>query len=338
MNRWSAVRLAVTLLCCAAAVAAVGMVCMLGGSTGDLSWPHISEVFSIRRQALGDAALIGAGLAAAGVAYQAVLRNPLADPYLLGVSSGATLAASLWRLPIFAAATAWLGMTADAIGPQAAAMIGALVAVTIVLAIAGRRGRIEPVTLLLVGVIVNAVNGSIFLLIHALTYDMPGTGGTMTFLVGGIQQTISHQQRIGAMVIIAAAWILLLYLSGELNVAGLDDAEAQSLGVKIHRLRWIALIAASLATAAAVAISGPIGFVGLVCPHVGRLMVGTDQRRLLPVATALGAILLMLGDALSRYLVGEHRLGTQLPVGVLTGLLGGPFFLWLLLRNKRMDK
>src|SRR5580704_4708724 len=100
-----------------------------------------------------------------------------------------------------------------------------------------------------------------------------------------------------------------------LNAAGLDDGEAESLGVRIHRLRWIALVAASLMTAAAVAISGPIGFVGLVCPHVGRLVVGTDQRRLLPVSTAIGAILLMAADATSRYLAADNRLATQLQVG-----------------------
>jgi iron complex transport system permease protein len=105
--------------------------------------------------------------------------------------------------------------------------------------------------------------------------------------------------------------------------------------VRIHRLRWIALVAASLMTAAAVAISGPIGFVGLVCPHVGRLLVGSDQRRLLPVSTAIGAILLMAADALCRYLSAEHWLGSVLPVGVLTGLIGGPFFLWLLFRERK---
>ncbi|MDP9172688.1 MAG: iron ABC transporter permease [Planctomycetota bacterium] len=331
MNRWSGTRLAVTLICCAAAVVGVGAACMFFGSTADNSW----AVLNIRRQTVGDAALIGAALAAAGVAYQAVLRNPLADPYLLGVSSGATLAAYLWRLPIFAAAMGAVGITADAIGPQAAAMFGALVAVTVVLGIAGARGRIEPVTLLLVGVIVNAVNGSILVLIYKLVFDLPGSGGSFAFLVGGIQQTISHGQRMGAVTLVAMAWIVLLYISGELNAAGLDDAEAEALGVRIHRLRWIALIAASLATAAAVAISGPIGFVGLVCPHIGRLLVGSDQRRLLPVSTTLGAILLMVGDAISRYLAAQNRLGTKIEVGVLTGLIGGPFFLWLLFHSRR---
>jgi iron complex transport system permease protein len=120
---------------------------------------------------------------------------------------------------------------------------------------------------------------------------------------------------------------VLLYMSGPLAVAALGDAEAESLGVRVQRVRWTTLIAASIVTASAVAVSGPIGFVGLVCPHLARLVVGPDVRRLLPVSIALGAALLAVADA------GSRRLG-QLPVGVLTGLLGGPFFLFLLWRSR----
>jgi iron complex transport system permease protein len=142
-------------------------------------------------------------------------------------------------------------------------------------------------------------------------------------------------QEAAAAVIVAIGFIILLYLSGELNVAVLSDAEAQSLGLRIQRLRWIALIVASLVTAAGVAVSGPIGFVGLVCPHLARLIVGQDQRRLLPVATAIGASLLAIADAISRKLSAVQTVGTVLPVGVLTGLLGGPFFLMLLWQSRR---
>ena len=124
-------------------------------------------------------------------------------------------------------------------------------------------------------------------------------------------------------------------ISGQLNAAALSDVEAESLGVRIQRLRWLGLIVASLITAAAVAISGPIGFIGLICPHLARLFVGTDQRRLLPIATALGAALLALADAASRRLAGQGLAQTLLPVGVLTSLLGGPFFLLLLFQSRR---
>lgn len=331
MNRWSGARLLMTIAICATAAVIVGLLCVMVGSTG-LGWPDKLQG-RFRLESVMDSALVGAALAMAGTAYQAVLRNPLADPYLLGVSSGASLASYLWRLPAIATALGGLGVLAAA-SQQAFAFAGALIAVSIVLALGGRRGRLEPVTVLLVGVIVNAVNGSVFLLINAVARDLPGTGGALTFLVGGIQ-VITHAQRLGALLLVGAGWVGLICVSGQLNVAGLDDGEAQALGVHIHRLRWLALCIASVVTAAAVAISGPIGFVGLVCPHLGRLLVGPDQRRLLPTATALGAILLMVADATSRYLAAENRLGTQLQVGILTGLLGGSFFLWLLFDARR---
>jgi iron complex transport system permease protein len=331
MHVWTGKRLLMTLLVCGVATALAMLACLAVGS-GGVGWPA-AAVRGFREQSVLSSALIGAALAAAGVAYQAILRNPLADPYLLGVSSGASLFAYAWQLPVFAVIVRGFGAFAP-LSEETAAFVGALVAVTIVLGLAGRRGRLEPVTLLLVGVIVNAVNGSVFLLLNAMIHDLPANGGAMTFLVGQIQ-SITTGQRLAAFALIALGWCVLLYFCGQLNTAALDDGEAESLGVRIHRLRWIALVAASLMTAAAVAISGPIGFVGLVCPHVGRLLVGTDQRRLLPVSTAIGAILLMSADALCRYLSNEGLLGNLLPVGVLTGLLGGPVFLWLLFRVKR---
>jgi len=211
-----------------------------------------------------------------------------------------------------------------------------LTAVAVVFALASRRGRVEPVTLLLVGVIVNAVNGSIYLLVNALSKDMTGgSGGEIAFLVGVIQTNLQPRQVIATACVVALGWSLLAYVSGQLNAAVLSEAEAESLGVRIHRLRWGALVVASLMTASAVAISGPIGFVGLVAPHLARLLVGHDQRRLLPVATALGAGLLALADAASRLLAMNALWRTVLPVGILTGLLGGPFFLFLLWQSRR---
>jgi iron complex transport system permease protein len=195
---------------------------------------------------------------------------------------------------------------------------------------------LEPITLLLVGVIVNAINGSLFLLFNTLKRDITGgSGGPMSFLVGGIQTNLTGAQEYTAAAVVLVGLILLMLISGELNVAALSEAEATALGVRIHRLRWIGLGVASLVTATVVAISGPIGFVGLICPHVARRFVGTDQRRLLPVSTAMGAALLALADAASRLLSNPGMTGTILPVGVLTGLLGGPFFLMLLWQSRR---
>ncbi len=333
MRTWNASRLALTIFIGILCWLIVATICLSIGSTSThLSFPT-AATYSLRRDPILISSLVGAALAAAGVAYQAVLRNPLADPYLLGASSGASLAAYLWQLPAFAAFAHVMG--GDSLGQQLLAFIGALASVAVVLGVAGRRGTLEPITLLLVGVIVNAVNGSIFLLVSARHRDLPGTGGPLTFLVGGIQDVTSDKLLI-ATLLIGAGWIALMYISGALNIAGLGEAEAQALGVRIHHLRWMALLMASLVTAAAVAISGPIGFVGLVCPHVARAMVGGDQRRLLPVATCIGAILLMLADRASRYLASPGLLGTQLQVGILTSFIGGPFFLALLWRRRSL--
>jgi len=308
--------------------------CLTIGSTS-VGWPT-AEQFHYRSEVVLLASLVGAALASAGVAYQSILRNPLADPYLLGISSGAALFAYLWRWPIVATLIASLGPFGRAASQQGFAFAGALIAVAVVLMLATRGGRLEPVTLLLVGVIVNALNGSIFLLLYNLFNTMPSSEGALSMFVGGIQTSLMAQEKWTALIVIGVGWLVLMAIAGELNVAGVSDAEAEALGVRIQRLRWLALIVASLVTAAAVAISGPIGFVGLICPHLARLIVGTDTRRLLPVATALGASVLALADALSRNLAG-HGL-SLLPVGVLTSLLGGPFFLLLLLQSrKRVD-
>ncbi len=326
MRRWSPGTLARTILGGALIWAVVAGLCLMVGSTGEIGWPS-AAILPFRREPVLLASLVGAAPAAAGVAYQAILRNPLADPYLLGVSSGAMLFAYLWQFPVM---TPWL-----AVGEQGFAFAGALIAVGVVFTLASRRGRLEPVTLLLVGVIVNAVNGAIFLLVNALIKEPATPGGPLTFLVGGLQTNLRTQQEVAAAVVVGIGWLILLYLTGELNVGMLSEGEAQALGVRIHRLRWIALIVASLVTASAVAISGPIGFVGLVCPHLARLIVGNDQRKLLPLATALGASLLAVADALLRVLSRPSAAGTALPVGVLTGLLGGPFFLLLLWQSRR---
>jgi len=308
----------------------VATACLTVGSTGHVGWPS-GELFSFRLDSVLVTSLIGAALAASGCAYQAILRNPLADPYLLGVSAGASLAAYLWRLTSFAGLLAVMG----AMSQQAFAFLGAMAAVAIVFALATRRGRIEPITLLLVGVIVNAVCGSLYLLLIQFNKSPAGSGSEMTFLVGGLQTSLQPAQKLSALAVIAVGWVVLLYFAGWLNAAALSDDEARSLGVRIHLLRWVGLIVASLMTASAVAISGPIGFVGLVAPHMARLVVGVDQRKLLPLATAMGAILLCLADTVGRFLARGTLAGQWLPVGVLTGLMGGPFFLLLLWQTRR---
>jgi len=304
--------------------------CTLVGSTGTIGWPSY-EIAKLRlNEHVLIASLVGAALSAAGVAYQAILRNPLADPYLLGASGGATLAAYAWRLGAFGGS-----ILAAAVSPQLAAMIGATAAVAIVLAAAGPRGRLDPVRAILVGVVVNSVCGALFLLLNALFRDQPGSGGALTYLSGDIQTTASHAQVLISSLIVLTGWIVLLAMTPLLNVVRLSEDEALSLGVRVQRARWTGLITASIMTAAAVAVSGPIGFVGLICPHVARWFVGNDNRRLLPVATSLGAIGLAVADAIARGLLRSDSVGTLIPVGVITALVGGPFVLVILSRMKR---
>jgi len=330
LKQWNLARLLLTLLTSLLVWAIPALLCMCVGSNGRFGWPRGELLRGMRFETVGVASLVGASLAAAGVVYQAILRNPLADPYLLGVSSGASLMAYVWG---FQFANNVFGSALIALGQQAFAFMGALIAVSVVLTLASRRGRMQPVTLLLVGVIVNAIAGSLFLLLNSLRPErLAGTGSALAFLVGGIQSDLGTMQRWLAAGCAAAGWIVLFYITGQLNVAGLSEPEIEALGVRIHRLRWLALCVASIVTAAGVAISGPIGFVGLICPHLARLLVGRDNRRLLPIATACGAALLPLADAGSRLYYSTGK--TLLPVGVLTSLLGGPFFLFLLWRDQ----
>ncbi len=329
MRPWNTRRLLSLLALCLVGWAVVAIGCLMVGSSR-LGWPEgalqvllqehrLSDVLRFRIEWTLVASLVGACLALAGVTYQAVLRNPLADPYLLGVASGSSLAVFLWTISPLAV----FGVMSQ----QGAAFAGAIATLLVVFSLSLKRGRLEPLRLLLVGVIVNAINGSFYLLLFHVGRSQD-IARAFRFLAGGLQQDLKASQVQFVAATFAAGLALLLYLSGQLNISTLTEAEAESLGVRIHRLRWVAMLAASLVTAAAVAISGPIGFVGLVCPHVGRLIVGSDQRKLVPVAVAMGAILLAVADAASRML-------GQVPVGVITGFLGGPFFLFLLWRSRQ---
>lgn len=306
------------------------IVCVMVGST-EVGWPSTWATAKLRLMSyVLPASLIGAALAAAGVAFQAILRNPLADPYLLGTSGGAMLASYMWRLPAIGGVW-WIAM----LSPHSFALVGALGATSIVLLLAGLRGRIEPVTAILVGAIINSLCGAAFILLNSIYKDLPGTGGPLTFMVGDIQTTASPVHVLISAVTIVVGWLVLMAMTPALNVIRLSEDEAASLGVRVQRTRWGGLLIASLMTAAAVAISGPIGFVGLICPHVARWFCGNDNRRLLMIATALGAAVLSLADALSRYLLSVKHVETVLPVGVITAILGGPFFLVILLRSRR---
>lgn len=266
-------------------------------------------------------ALTGAALATSGAAYQGVFRNPLADPYLIGVASGAGLGA------VLVMARAWPSNPAGFYAVPAAAFLGALLAVAIVYSLA-RVGKTLPVTtLILAGVAFSsfATALSSFLMLRS----EGELRRAISWLLGGASLS-GWQPVVGMLPYVAIGLAILLFSGHLLNVLQLGEEQAQQLGLPVERIKVIILAAASLATAAAVAFSGVIGFIGLIVPHAVRLVWGADYRRLLPLALIAGASSLLLADLLARVLFAPQ----SLPVGLLTALAGAPFFLWLLRRAK----
>ncbi|MGQ0467163.1 MAG: FecCD family ABC transporter permease [Sporichthyaceae bacterium] len=267
------------------------------------------------------ASLAGAGLALAGVAAQALVRNPLADPFVLGVSSGASLGAVV--------AMAWGIGLGGVVGQASAAVLGALLALLVVMAVASHGGQTSSLRLVLAGIAVAyALTGLIGYLIVA---RLGGGAEAVTYVLGGdLGNARLHGQWLPAAVLLAGACLLFLDARG-LNALLLGDETAASLGVDPARLRLRLVLVVAGLTGVMVSQVGVIGFVGLVVPHIARHLVGTDHRRVLPVAAALGAAYLVGCD----YLAHTAASPSLLPVGVVAGALGAPLFLWLLLLGQR---
>ncbi len=259
----------------------------------------------------------GGLLALAGALMQVLLRNPLADPYVLGISGGAAvgaLAAMLWGV----------GM---GLGLGAAAFVGAMAAMGLVFGLARGDGSWTQTRLLLTGVIIAAGCGAVVALMLSLAPDRQ-LRGMLFWLMGDAGEAVAP---LSALMILLVGLAVAMYFSRELNLLTRGPLLAATLGVNVTRLRLILYFLASLLTAAAVTNIGSVGFVGLVVPHLVRLLLGNDQRLLLPAATLAGATLLTLADTLARSIIAPQ----QLPVGVLTALIGVPVFLFLLARSPR---
>lgn len=286
-----------------------------------LSATNATIIFDLRLPHALLVALTGAALAGSGAAYQGLFRNPLADPYLIGVASGAGLGA------VLVMAQDWPKTLLGFYTIPAAAFIGALIAVAVVYSIA-RIGKTVPVTtLLLAGVAVSSFAtalSSFFML-----YSDSELRRAIAWLLGGA--ALSGWQPVLAILPYLIVGLGVLLFSGhQLNVLQLGEEQAQQLGLPVERVKLLLIAAASLAAAAAVAFSGMIGFIGLIVPHAMRLVWGGDHRRLLPLSLLGGASALLLADILARSLFAPE----VLPVGILTALAGVPFFLWLLRRSK----
>jgi iron complex transport system permease protein len=265
--------------------------------------------------------LTGAALGASGAAYQGVFRNPLADPYLIGAASGAGLGA------VLAMSVQWPYTTAGLLAVPAAAFIGALAAVFLVYLL-GRVGKTVPTTnLILAGVAFSAFASAL------TSYLMLRSTGELrraiAWLLGGSAQ--AGWEPVLAVLPFLTFGLIGLLLSGHtLNVLQFGDDQASQMGLPVARARTLVLLAASLATASAVAFSGVIGFIGLIVPHLMRLWFGADYRRLLLLSLISGAAALLLADVLARLVMAPQ----ELPVGIVTALAGAPFFLWVLRRAK----
>ena len=282
-------------------------------------------LFDVRLARVLLAGCVGAALSAAGCAYQAVLRNPLADPYILGVSGGAALGAVVF---IAVAPTAALGAST---GRPLAAFAGALVTLAVLFGLARFQGRTETTALLLIGIVLNAFDSAI-IQFFVSAGDPARFQGTLSYLMGAMSSPAWGALATVA-VLCAAGLAILASHAHTLNLLALGDEEAGQLGVGVERATWTIVIAASLVTAAAVAFTGIVGFVGLIVPHAMRRLFGPDHRILLPASAIGGAAVLMLADAAARTLLSP----SELPVGVITALVGGPFFLVLLMRRLKQS-
>jgi iron complex transport system permease protein len=282
------------------------------------------------------AALVGLALAAAGTALQALLRNPLAEPFVLGVSGGAALGGSIVLLAAAGLSTV-SGPIGDLLGaapPVAAgAVAGAILSTLLVFGLGRIGGRLVPEAALLVGIVFNAFVAGVITLLKLLAPPQQASR-LLYWLMGAIGYESGSTLAVGAALVLGSVATLGL-LSARLNLLTLGDEEAASLGVDVKRARAQVFFAASAATGAAVALAGMVGFVGLIVPHLVRKVTGPDHRLLLPASALFGAAFLVLADALAR--LAFLPLGTEPPVGAVTAFLGGPFFLWLLRRNTRRE-
>jgi iron complex transport system permease protein len=278
-----------------------------------------SIVFEVRLPRILLGILVGASLSTAGSGFQALLRNPLADPYVLGVSSGAALGSiiSLMLAPHVP------GLI------QAAAFAGAAATIAAVYFLGRRGGQLDSATLLLAGIVAASFLSAVIMFLMTVMSDI-GRRGMAFWLMGDLASQPS----------VNPGWLYLLFIIGagsiyatssDLNLILTGEQEARHLGVNVHRVKLVVYVAASMLTGLAVSVSGAIGYVGLIVPHLMRMMFGSDYRVLIPASALGGAILIVLADTLARTVVSP----TELPVGAMTALVGAPVFIYLMRRRVR---
>lgn len=292
------------------------------------SWPdtYATIVLNVRLPRVLMGCLVGAGLSVVGTALQALVRNPLADPFLLGISSGASLGA----VATLVAGVTFLGAT---VTPMLAAFVGSLLTLLLVYTLARSGGTMTTTRLVLAGVAVSFVLGALTNLLivtadnpHVVLSIMNWTLGSL----GGAQ----WDMLLVPMVVVLLGLVVVLTRARSLNLLFAGEEAAGTMGLDVHRFRTGMFVLVSLMTGVMVAVSGSIGFVGLMVPHAVRMLVGADHRRVLPAAALLGAAFLVLADVAARTVAAPQ----EIQIGVLTALCGGPFFVWLLGRQGRKER
>ena len=285
------------------------------GTTGTI-------LFHVRLPRVLLSIIVGASLASVGVALQALLRNPLADPYVLGISSGSALGASVAML--FGIGTSFLALTALPL----CGFAGGMISLIVVYRIGSSGGRLPIHSLLLAGVILNAIFTALIMFITSIM-EPNRSFGMMAWLMGTLSTHVSP----GLTILLAYVLLGLLVLYSQattLNLMTLGEESARSLGVETERVKKQMFVTSAMVTGAVVSVSGMIGFIGMVVPHAVRLVLGADHRLLFPTSALVGGMFLLLADTAARTLLSP----TEIPVGIITALTGGPLFVYLLMTKK----
>lgn len=290
------------------------------GISGTMQGTRDALVVDVRLPRVILAALVGACLAGAGVLYQALFRNPLADPYILGVSSGAGLGTII--VFVATAEATWLRYAGVPLG----AFAGAALTIMLVSRLAAARGRIDVASLLLAGVAISYTLAALTSFI--MVFARESMTAVVFWMMGGLSGS-SWGYVVAVVPMFILGMIVPVVDRRSLNLMLLGDDRAGQLGVDVERLKRRVLVSGSLLVAAAVAVSGLIGFVGLMVPHMVRLVIGPDHRTLVPVSVLAGATVMVLADLAARVVLAP----VEIPVGIVTALTGGPFFVWLLVRG-----
>ncbi len=317
----------VSVLSLMAGPAPIGISAVFKGILAAIHFPGLSDsltgeertiLFSIRLPRILLAGLVGAALSCAGVVFQALLRNPLADPYVLGVSGGGAVGAIIAII---------IGLGSLPFGIPGMAFAGGLLAMLLVWGLAGTAGERRTERTLLAGIIVNAFFAALIMFLVSIASGEQ-IHSVIFWLMGDLAMAGGNDVLLAALFLVAGFAVMILH-ARDLNVLLTGEETALQLGVPVKRTRMLLLVSASLVTGAAVSVSGIIGFVGLMVPHMVRMLFGSDHRLLLPASLLFGGAFLMAADTIARIVLAP----AELPVGVVTALCGAPYFAYLMKRS-----